>query len=68
MFMGEYSHQMDVKGRLIVPAKFRDELSEHFVITRGLDRCLFGYTLAEWQKIEEKLTALPITKKTLVNL
>ncbi|TDM15016.1 division/cell wall cluster transcriptional repressor MraZ [Macrococcus bovicus] len=63
MFMGEYSHQMDAKGRLIVPAKFRDELSEHFVITRGLDRCLFGYTLAEWQKIEEKLTSLPITKK-----
>ncbi|TDL98780.1 transcriptional regulator MraZ [Macrococcus brunensis] len=63
MFMGEYSHQMDVKGRLIIPARFRDELSEHFVITRGLDRCLFGYTHAEWHKIEEKLTALPITKK-----
>ncbi|TDM03933.1 division/cell wall cluster transcriptional repressor MraZ [Macrococcus carouselicus] len=63
MFMGEYQHQMDAKGRLIVPVKFRDELSEHFVITRGLDRCLFGYTLKEWQRIEEKLTALPITKK-----
>ncbi|GGA97587.1 transcriptional regulator MraZ [Macrococcus hajekii] len=63
MFMGEYEHQMDVKGRLIVPAKFREELSEHFVITRGLDRCLFGYTMAEWQAIEQKLKALPITKK-----
>lgn len=63
MFMGEFQHQMDAKGRLIVPAKFREELSEHFVITRGLDKCLFGYTLDEWQRIEEKLKTLPITKK-----
>ncbi|KAA1042705.1 division/cell wall cluster transcriptional repressor MraZ [Macrococcus equipercicus] len=63
MFMGEYQHQLDAKGRIIVPSKFRDELSEHFVITRGLDNCLFGYTIAEWQKIEEKLKTLPITKK-----
>ncbi len=61
--MGEYQHQLDTKGRIIVPVKFRDELSEHFVITRGLDKCLFGYTLSEWQKIEEKLKTLPITKK-----
>ncbi|RXK18884.1 division/cell wall cluster transcriptional repressor MraZ [Macrococcus sp. DPC7161] len=63
MFMGEFNHQLDTKGRMIVPAKFRDSLSENFVITRGLDKCLFGYTLDEWQKIEEKLKALPITKK-----
>lgn len=63
MFMGEFQHQLDTKGRMIVPAKFREQLSEHFVITRGLDKCLFGYTMAEWQLIEEKLKKLPITKR-----
>lgn len=63
MFMGEYQHQLDTKGRMIVPAKFRDELTEHFVITRGLDKCLFGYPLVEWKRIEEKLKTLPITKR-----
>lgn len=63
MFMGEFQHQLDAKGRIIVPAKFREELTEHFVITRGLDKCLFGYTLAEWNIIEEKLKTLPLTKK-----
>lgn len=63
MFMGEYQHQLDTKGRMIVPAKFRDELTEHFVITRGLDKCLFGYPLDEWKRIEEKLKTLPITKR-----
>lgn len=61
--MGEYQHQLDTKGRMIVPAKFRDELTEHFVITRGLDKCLFGYPLDEWKRIEEKLKTLPITKR-----
>lgn len=63
MFMGEYQHQLDTKGRMIVPAKFRDELTEHFVITRGLDKCLFGYPLDEWKRIEGKLKTLPITKR-----
>ena len=63
MFMGEFQHQLDTKGRMIVPAKFREQLSEHFVITRGLDKCLFGYTMAEWQLIEEKLKKLPITER-----
>ncbi len=63
MFMGEYHHNIDVKGRLIVPAKFREHLGETFVLTRGLDRCLFGYPLAEWEKIEKKLRQLPLTKK-----
>ncbi|UBH09444.1 division/cell wall cluster transcriptional repressor MraZ [Macrococcus armenti] len=63
MFMGEFQHQLDAKGRMIVPAKFREQLTEHFVITRGLDKCLFGYTLDEWAIIEEKLKALPLTKK-----
>ncbi len=63
MFMGEYHHNIDVKGRLIVPAKFREELGELFVLTRGLDQCLFGYPICEWKVIEEKLKGLPLTKK-----
>jgi MraZ protein len=63
MFMGEHHHNIDSKGRLIVPAKFRDNLGENFVITRGLDQCLFGYPLKEWEEIEQKLKALPLTKK-----
>lgn len=63
MFMGEYQHSVDIKGRLIVPAKFRDQLSDSFIITRGLDNCLFGYPMDEWRKLEEKLKELPVTKK-----
>jgi MraZ protein len=63
MFMGEYHHNIDVKGRLIVPAKFREGLGELFVLTRGLDQCLFGYPICEWKVIEEKLKGLPLTKK-----
>ena len=61
--MGEYQHSVDIKGRLIVPAKFRECLSDAFVITRGLDHCLFGYPMDEWRKLEEKLKELPMTKK-----
>ncbi len=63
MFMGEFHHSIDNKGRLIVPVKFRENLGETFVITRGLDQCLFGYPLSEWAAIEEKLKGLPLTKK-----
>jgi MraZ protein len=63
MFMGEYQHNIDNKGRLIVPSKFREHLSDAFVLTRGLDRCLFGYPLGEWSALEEKLKSLPLTKK-----
>ncbi|AAU23268.1 conserved protein MraZ [Bacillus licheniformis DSM 13 = ATCC 14580] len=63
MFMGEYQHTIDSKGRMIVPAKFREGLGEQFVLTRGLDQCLFGYPMSEWKLIEEKLKALPLTKK-----
>ena len=62
MFMGEYQHTIDTKGRMIIPAKFRDGLGEQFVLTRGLDQCLFGYPMSEWKLIEEKLKALPLTK------
>ncbi|WP_067838858.1 division/cell wall cluster transcriptional repressor MraZ [Amphibacillus sediminis] len=63
MFMGEYKHNIDAKGRMIVPAKFRDELGESFVVTRGLDQCLFVYPMAEWRILEEKIKKLPLTKK-----
>jgi MraZ protein len=63
MFMGEYHHSIDNKGRMIVPSKFRDELGDMFIITRGLDQCLFGYPISEWELIEEKLKGLPLTKK-----
>lgn len=63
MLMGEYQHNMDTKGRVIIPAKFRDELGKKFVATRGLDHCLFVYPMDEWSILEEKLTSLPITSK-----
>lgn len=61
--MGEYHHTIDIKGRMIVPSKFREGLGDTFVITRGLDQCLFVYPMSEWKVIEEKLKALPLTKK-----
>ncbi|HHW38289.1 MAG TPA: division/cell wall cluster transcriptional repressor MraZ [Bacillales bacterium] len=63
MFMGEYHHTIDQKGRMIIPAKFRELLGEGFVLTRGLDQCLFGYSYDEWQTLENKLKTLPFTKK-----
>lgn len=63
MFMGEHQHNIDQKGRIIVPAKFREELGPSFVLTRGLDQCVFGYPLEEWKQLEQKLKALPFTKK-----
>ena len=63
MFMGEYSHTIDAKGRLIVPSKFREQLGNEFVITKGLDGCLFVYSNAEWENIEEKFQNIPLTTK-----
>ncbi|WP_280738124.1 MULTISPECIES: division/cell wall cluster transcriptional repressor MraZ [unclassified Enterococcus] len=63
MFMGEFQHNIDTKGRLIVPSKLRDALGDNFVITRGLDGCLFGYPMSEWEKLEEKLNDMPLAKK-----
>ena len=62
MFMGEFLHTIDNKGRLILPAKFREELGDTFVITKGLDNCLFIYSQPEWAIIEEKLKKLPLAK------
>ena len=61
--MGEFQHSIDSKGRLIIPAKFRDQLGSKFVITRGLDGCLFGYPMDEWRVLEEKLKKLPLNKR-----
>ena len=55
MFMGEYNHTIDAKGRLIVPSKFREQLGNEFVVTKGLDGCLFVYSNEEWHRIEENL-------------
>ncbi len=62
MFIGEYSHNLDDKGRLAVPKKFRQALSKGAVVTRGLDNCLFLYTRDEWQKLAEKLSNLPFAQ------
>lgn len=63
MFMGEFRHTIDTKGRLIIPAKFREELGKTFIITRGMDGCLFGYTQEDWIDLQNKLKKLPLTKK-----
>ena len=67
MFMGEYNHTVDAKGRLIVPSKFREQLGEEFVLTKGLDGCLFVYDNEEWTALELKLKALPLTKRVCRN-
>ena len=63
MFMGEYHHNIDEKGRLIMPAKFRNDLKDKFIITRGLEKCLYVYSLEDWDKLVSKLNTLPFTKK-----
>jgi MraZ protein len=62
MFMGEFHHSIDDKGRMIIPSKFREDLGSSFVLTRGLDQCIFAYPRAEWTQLEQKLKALPFTK------
>lgn len=63
MFMGEYNHTIDTKGRLIIPSKFRETLGDSFVVTKGLDGCLFVYDNNEWASFEEKLKTLPLMNK-----
>ena len=67
MFMGEYSHTIDAKGRLIVPSRFRDKLGDEFVVTKGLDECLFVYPLDEWANIEAAFRKVPLTNKKARN-
>ncbi len=60
--MGEYQHTLDTKGRLIIPARFREGLGDRFVITKGLDSCLFVYPMQEWMVLEQKMKSLPFTR------
>lgn len=63
MFLGMYSHNIDAKGRIIMPAKFREKLGEQFIITNGLDGCLFVYPMEEWEKVSARLAELPSNQK-----
>ena len=63
MFIGEYHHTIDEKGRIIIPAKFREELGNHFIVTRGIENCLFVYSYENWTKITNKLNSLPFTQR-----
>lgn len=62
MFIGEYQHSIDEKGRLAMPVKFRAQMAEGAVVTKGLDNCLSVYTVSEWEKLAEKLSSLPLTQ------
>ena len=61
MFIGEYKHSLDLKGRVIVPSRFRDELKGRFIVTRGLDTCLFGFTEEGWNELGGKISSMPMT-------
>lgn len=63
MLIGEFEHSLDAKGRLIMPAKLRESIGERFVVTKGLDGCLFAFSLDEWANFEEKLKMLPLSNK-----
>ena len=63
MFIGEFHHTIDDKGRIIIPSKFREKLGNQFIITRGIDNCLFVYSNDDWMKITNKLSSLPFTKR-----
>jgi MraZ protein len=63
LLIGEYEHSLDTKGRLILPAKLREDIGEKFIITKGLDSCLFGFSKTEWNNFEDKLKTLPLTNK-----
>ncbi len=63
LFIGEYEHSVDTKGRVIMPSKLREDIGEKFIVTKGLDGCLFAYSVTEWTNFEEKLKTLPLTNK-----
>lgn len=68
MFLGEFEHSIDQKGRLAVPARFRESLQSGLVLARGLDRCISGYPWDEWQELAERLAALPVTQNNVRRL
>ena len=63
MFMGEYHHNIDEKGRIVIPTKFRDILKSDFIVTRGIEKCLYIYARKDWENLVSKLNTLPFTKK-----
>lgn len=63
MLLGEFHHNIDDKGRLVIPTKFREELGEDFILAKGIEKCLYIYSLTEWEKLVSKLDTLPFTKK-----
>ena len=67
MLMGEYRHSLDTKGRLIMPAKLRQDIGDKFILTKGLDGCLFAFSQTEWNNFEEKLKGLPLSDKNARN-
>ncbi len=67
MLIGEYEHSLDVKGRVIMPAKLRQDMGEKFIVTKGLDGCLFAFSQQEWLNFETKLKALPLSDKNARN-
>lgn len=67
MLLGEYNHNLDTKGRVSVPSKFREDLGESFIVTKGLDNCLFAYSKKEWETFETKLKSLPMTNTNARN-
>lgn len=64
MFIGEYEHFLDSKNRIIIPSKFREKLGNNFILTKGLDKCLYVYTKEQWHILEQKLEKLPLTNKS----
>ena len=68
MFVGEYYHNIDAKGRIIVPAKFREKLGEQFIIAKGFEGCLFVYPMEDWQELTEKMALLPSNQKNARSL
>ena len=67
MLLGEYNHNLDAKGRVSIPSKFRDDLGTSFTVTKGLDKCLFIYSKKEWETFENKLKSLPLTNTNARN-
>ena len=67
MLIGEYEHSLDTKGRLIMPAKLREDMGEKFIVTKGLDGCLFAFSQNEWLNFEQKLKSLPLSDKNARN-
>ncbi len=68
MFVGEYSHNIDAKGRIIIPAKMREQLGEHFMVTKGFEGCLFVYPMDAWEELAENLAKLPSNQKSARSL